>query len=117
MRVVLRSTFLSLALLAAFLFVGMAQAAEAPKGTVSIKAEGAKMAPVPFQHEKHSKVECAKCHHKDAASPKACTSCHDLKEAKNNAPKVQDAFHKVCLECHKSAGGNAPTKCNDCHKK
>ncbi len=118
MRISFRSTVLSLVLLAAFLLAGVAMAAEAPKGPVTIKAEGAKMAPVTFAHEKHSKVECAKCHHKDAASPKACTTCHDVKEVKNDAPKVQDAFHKVCLNCHKEQGGSkAPTKCNECHKK
>jgi len=120
MRIVLRSTFLSVALLGSLLLVGAAQAAEAPKAPVVIKADGAKMAPVTFAHEKHSKVECAKCHHKDADSPKACKTCHDIKEVKNNAPKIQDSFHKVCQTCHKEQaekGASAPTKCNDCHKK
>ncbi len=117
MSMLFRSAFVSLALLGVFLLVGMVHAAEAPKAPVVIKADGAKMAPVTFAHEKHTTVECAKCHHKDAASPKACKTCHDLKEAKNNAPKIQDAFHKVCVECHKAQGGNAPTKCTDCHKK
>ena len=117
MRIVLRSTFLSVALLGSLLLVGAAQAAEAPKAPVVIKADGAKMAPVTFAHEKHGKVDCAKCHHVKDKPPEACKSCHDVKEAKNNAPKTQDAFHKLCLECHKAAGGNAPTKCNDCHKK
>ncbi len=99
---------------------GAAQAAEAPKAPVVIKADGAKMAPVTFAHEKHSKVECAKCHHKDADSPKACKTCHDIKEVKDNAPKIQDSFHKVCQTCHKEQaekGAKAPTKCNECHKK
>ncbi len=123
MRVAFRSTFLSLALLAAFLLVGVAQAAEPPKGPVVIKAEGAKMAPVTFSHAVHVdkvKVECVTCHHKDADNPKACTTCHDLKEVKNGAPKIQDAFHKLCQTCHKERdekGAKAPTKCNECHKK
>ena len=120
MRVTLRLTFLSLALLAAFFLVGMAQAAVAPKGPVVIKADGAKMAPVTFAHDKHSKVECAKCHHKDADNPKACKTCHDIKDVKDGAAKIQDAFHKACQTCHKEQaekGAKAPTKCNECHKK
>jgi hypothetical protein len=114
---VVRLSLILLGVFAAFTLVGVTYAADAPKGAVSIKADGAKMAAVSFSHEKHAKVDCAKCHHVKDKPPAACSSCHDLKEAKNNAPKIQDAFHKTCLECHKAAGGNAPTKCNDCHKK
>ncbi len=123
MRVALRSTFLCAALLAAFLLAGIAQAAEAPKAPVVIKVDGAKMPPVTFPHAVHVdkvKVACAKCHHKDADNPKACKTCHDLKEVKNGAPKIQDAFHKLCQTCHKEQvekGAKAPTKCNECHKK
>jgi hypothetical protein len=117
MRVAYWLKIVSVVVLAAFLSVGITYAADAPKAPVSIKADGAKMAPVSFSHEKHGKVDCAKCHHpKDQAQAyKACNTCHDLKEAKNNAPKIQDAFHKACLDCHKAQG--APAKCNDCHKK
>ena len=123
MRISFRSTVLSVALLVAFLLTGVAQAAEAPKGPVSIKADGAKMAQVTFSHAVHVdkvKVACAKCHHKDADNTKACKTCHDIKEVKNGAPKIQDAFHKVCQTCHKEQaekGAKAPTKCNECHKK
>ncbi len=123
MRVVFRSTVLPLLLLSLFLLAGMAQAAEAPKGPVSVKTEGAKMAPVTFSHDVHVnkvKVACAKCHHKDADNPKKCDTCHALGEVKNGAPKIQDAYHKVCLTCHKEQaekGAKAPTKCNECHKK
>ena len=117
MRVAYWVKLVSVVVLAAFLSVGITFAADAPKAPVSIKADGAKMAPVSFSHEKHGKVDCAKCHHVKDKPTEACKSCHDVKEAKNNAPKTQDAFHKLCLECHKAAGGNAPTKCNDCHKK
>ena len=123
MRSIFRSTFLALVLLSAFLLAGIAQAADAPKGPVTIKTEGAKMAPVTFSHDVHAskaKVECAKCHHKDAANPKKCDTCHDLKEVKNGAPKIQDAYHKLCQACHKEQaekGAKAPTKCNECHKK
>ena len=115
MRVAYWLKIVSVVVFAAFLSVGITYAADAPKAPVSIKADGAKMAPVSFSHEKHGKVDCAKCHHVKDKPTEACKSCHDLKEAKNNAPKIQDAFHKVCLDCHKAQG--APAKCNDCHKK
>ena len=97
-------------------------AADYPKEPVTVKLEGAKMAPVTFPHTIHvdkGKVECVKCHHKDADSPKACTTCHG-KEAKGKAPAAKDAFHNLCQGCHKDAaakGAKAPTKCNECHKK
>ena len=104
MRVAYWLKLVSVVVLAAFLSVGITYAADAPKAPVSIKADGAKMAPVAFSHEKHGKVDCAKCHHVKDKPTEACKSCHDVKEAKNNAPKIQDAFHKVCLKCHKAAG-------------
>jgi hypothetical protein len=97
-------------------------AADYPKGPIPIKIEGAKMPPVPFPHATHVekvKLECVKCHHKDADNPKACTTCHG-KDAKGKAPAVKDAFHTRCQGCHKEAaakGAAAPTKCNECHKK
>ena len=114
----------------AFLFVGITLllfaaavgAADAPKGPVTIKLDGAKMAPVVFSHAIHiekAKAECVKCHHKDAQGPKACTTCHG-KEEKGATPAAKDAFHKLCQTCHKemvAKGAKAPTKCNECHKK
>ncbi len=79
------------------------------------------MAPVTFSHTSHvdkAKIDCAKCHHKDAQNPKACTECHGVKQAKDNAPLAKDAFHNQCQNCHKQLKGiKAPTKCNECHKK
>jgi hypothetical protein len=98
---------------------GAVCAADPPKSPVTIKIEGAKMAPVTFSHETHvtkGKVECVKCHHKDAQAPKACTTCHE-KEMKDKTPAAKDVFHKLCQGCHKEKGGAAPTKCGDCHKK
>jgi len=123
MKVLSRSALPLLVVLTAFLLAGVGQAAEAPKAPVTITADGAKMAPVTFPHSVHVdkvKVACAKCHHKDADNPKACKTCHDVKDVKNNAPKIQDSFHKVCQTCHKEQaekGAKVPTKCNECHKK
>jgi hypothetical protein len=93
--------------------------------TVTIKIEGAKMAPVTFSHPTHvdkAKLDCVVCHHKDKdpKQPVACTTCHDAKAAKDKAPAARDAFHNRCQTCHKdmaAKGKAAPTKCNECHKK
>ena len=92
---------------------------------VTLKLDGAKMAPVKFSHATHvdkAKVDCTVCHHKDKdpQDPAACTTCHSPKEAKGNAPMAKDAFHNRCQTCHKDAaskGKAAPTKCTECHKK
>jgi len=98
---------------------------KAPAETMSIKVEGAKMAPVPFSHQIHvdkAKIECTVCHHKakEGKQYEKCVDCHLLKETKNGAPVAKDAFHKQCQDCHKASvkkGVAAPTKCNECHKK
>ncbi len=96
-------------------------AADAPKEPITIKIEGAKMPPVAFSHEAHQKrgIDCAKCHHKDAKDPKACTICHE-KEPKGAAIPAKEAFHNMCISCHKDMakdGLKAPTKCMECHKR
>jgi hypothetical protein len=107
------------------LAAGASFAQKSPPATVTIKLEGAKMAPVTFSHGTHvdkAKVDCAVCHHKDAdaKNPAACTTCHAVKEAKGGASVAKDAFHGKCQGCHKDAaskGKAAPTKCAECHKK
>ena len=105
-----------------FLVSPAVYAADYPKEPVTIKLDGAKMAPVAFSHATHVekvKVDCAKCHHKDAQSPKACITCHGS-AAKGSQPAAKDAFHTQCQTCHKAMaakGTAAPTKCNECHKK
>lgn len=108
----------------AVIFAGtMAYAEKKPPESVTIKLEGAKMAPVAFSHPTHvdkAKLDCAVCHHKDAKEPAGCSTCHPAKEAKDKAPMGRDAFHKLCQTCHKDVaakGKAAPTKCNECHKK
>jgi predicted CXXCH cytochrome family protein len=93
--------------------------------TITLKMEGAKLAPVVFPHITHvekAKIECVKCHHKekDPAQPEPCAKCHPPKEAKEGAVALKDAFHKQCIDCHKdmvAKGNKAPTKCTECHKK
>jgi hypothetical protein len=115
-----------LAVAVSLLFVAdVSFAQKSPPATVTLKLEGAKMAPVTFSHPTHidkAKVDCAVCHHKDKdpKNPAACTTCHAVKEAKGGAPTAKDAFHAKCQGCHKEAaakGKPAPTKCAECHKK
>ena len=100
----------------------VAGAADYPKQSVTVKLEGAKMAPVTFSHATHveaQKIACVKCHHKDPQKPAACTTCHG-KEVKGSTPSARDAFHNRCQTCHKEVaakGLHAPTKCMECHKK
>jgi hypothetical protein len=110
----------------AFVFsVGIASAEKKMPDTVTLKLEGATMAPVTFSHITHAqkaKINCAVCHHKDKdlKEAQACGTCHQVTGTKDNAPPAKDVFHKKCQTCHKEStakGVNAPTKCTECHKK
>jgi hypothetical protein len=116
-----------------FVTVGVLTAADIPK-VIMLEEAKEKKGPVKFDHEKHEanlKIACTECHHvykdgknvwKQGDPVQKCSACHDLKEKKGNADKLQNAFHKNCKDCHKKeveAGKvkNAPfKKCNDCHQ-
>ncbi len=80
--------------------VGIVSAEKKMPDTVTLKLEGAKLAPVTFSHITHTqkaKINCAVCHHKDK-DPKeaqACRTCHQVDGIKDNAPIIKDAFHKT----------------------
>ncbi|HET9598751.1 MAG TPA: cytochrome c3 family protein [Anaeromyxobacteraceae bacterium] len=98
--------------LAACLFAAPVLAAEPPKGPVTIKApEGAKQPAVKFDHAKHAKVDCAKCH-ADKANEKAVPAVASVK-AGDASPK--SASHELCLTCHKE--NKAKATCVACHAK
>ncbi|MBA4416688.1 MAG: cytochrome C3 subunit A [Syntrophus sp. (in: bacteria)] len=107
-----------------FSLCSLAWAQKKPADPISLKLEGAKMAPVPFSHPVHiekAKIDCAACHHKDKnpKEPVGCLQCHQ-KETKDNVADAKKAFHKQCITCHKEStakGVTAPVKCNECHKK
>jgi len=91
--------------------VGSALAVVAADAPATVKLE-AKMGTVTLDHAKHGGLtDCKTCHHMGVEAGK-CSSCHD---AKPEAPKAKDAFHKVCKDCHAAKGG--PTKCKECHVK
>ncbi len=75
-----------------------------------------KLQPVIFSHGTHvdrQKIECATCHHKDPAEPKACTTCHSA-EGQGKALSAKEALHGNCRTCHKE---QVASKCHDCHHK
>ncbi len=115
------------------LCVGLyAQEKKAP-ATITIKGQGATMAPVTFNHATHEKLaKCDACHHASkAAMPlkapqQACTDCHTKAGSEKVTTKLQAAFHNptakagLCIDCHSkqaAAGKKTPKTCNDCHKK
>lgn len=64
-----------------------------------------------FPHERHQQLakSCEICHHMGVdAGP--CRPCH---ESDASAPNARDAFHKLCMGCHKHKEG--PLGCYDCH--
>jgi len=126
---------LILALLAAFCVMAVGAVVVAEEGMLTIDApaekfpakklkDGAKAKPpVTFNHAKHgADLGCPTCHHtqpdlKAGGEGKSCFECHGP-EAKDAQPDTYDMIHKgKCIPCHKEKGGNAPTKCGDCHKK
>lgn len=111
-------------LFAAILFQ-VAHAQKKPPESLMLKLDDAKFPPVLFTHSVHTekeKIGCVRCHHKDKdpGEPGGCMPCHDRKDVKMGAPPIKDAYHKNCIDCHKESIAkkiNAPTKCNECHKK
>ncbi|MGA2108002.1 MAG: cytochrome c3 family protein [Syntrophorhabdales bacterium] len=100
------------------LFAALSYAAVmSPAQDIVIKArQHTKLQPVIFSHATHvdkQKIECATCHHKDPAEPKACTTCHNT-EGQNKPISAKEAFHGNCRTCHKE---QVASKCYDCHHK
>ncbi|MCS7203673.1 MAG: hypothetical protein NZ809_04425 [Thermodesulfovibrio sp.] len=68
---------------------------------------------------------CRGCHHKsqDTAvkqkEPPPCVSCHgvefDVREF--SRPRLQAAYHGMCLKCHENMKLEKPKKCTDCHER
>lgn len=120
-----------------FLAVGALTATDAPD-EISIQNEGYaadKKGPVKLSHKAHVEkygAKCNDCHHaykdgknvwKEGDPVQKCSECHDPKADKENAKKLQTAYHKNCKDCHKeyiekNPDSKAPyKKCNDCHEK
>ncbi len=77
--------------------------------------------PVMFSHKAHAEMSdlsggCKTCHHYNLGSVIVpCRSCHDenRKRADVSKPDLKGAYHRQCMDCHKSWSGN--TKCEQCH--
>ncbi|MGE4553295.1 MAG: cytochrome c3 family protein [Desulfovibrionaceae bacterium] len=123
MKKLLLVSLMVAALFAAYTVAALA--ADAPAKPVEIKflGDGAKYAPVMFDHSKHAALKCEDCHHKMAESKDMkCTTCHKdvTKENKKKPESFDSAFHAKsthsCVGCHKEMK-KGPTKCNECHSK
>ena len=88
---------------------------------------------VTFTHARHAQsADCSACHHESRAERpftkprQACGDCHLQEPAPPMTTSLKSAIHNtaertgVCYDCHKkqvAAGKDAPTACNDCHKR
>ena len=89
--------------------------------TLSLGALSRIYAPLAFTHDKHMEIEsnCAACHHytREGDTP-ACSACHGTATQppkKQIAVGLKDAYHGLCIGCHKRMSG--PVDCGECHAK
>lgn len=106
----------------------LALAAEIPADKDVLTFQG-KLGNVTFKHKEHATkgVTCVTCHHKTEgeAVPEPCSKCHMPDVEKEKAPKLKDAVHKTCQECHqkkidageKAGPGKGAKECKGCHVK
>lgn len=100
-------------ILAAVFLASTAEAAPG-NGPAQIVFPG-KLGKVAFSHAKHQQqlqIACVTCHHTGEGTVK-CSSCHGTK---GEAPVIKDAYHKLCMGCHKKKDAG-PYNCKGCHKK
>ena len=103
--------------------VVLAAVAGTPPTKVTFEA---KLGKVTFDHAAHTKKlgpkKCNVCHHTakiDGSNAAKCSSCHQKAASEKDGkkvPKLKDAMHKTCKDCHKKEK-KGPTKCKECHKK
>ncbi len=82
-------------------FAGASLAIAAGKDVVVLEN---KKGNITFQHKKHQEYLGGDC-----------SKCHEGTPAKIEVDR--NFGHKTCRACHKEMKGNAPTRCNGCHKK
>ncbi|MFC1851331.1 cytochrome c3 family protein [candidate division CSSED10-310 bacterium] len=74
---------------------------------------------VRFNHDKHTamlKQNCAICHYANEETKKVCLLVKGSEKLNEN----KNAYHAVCLDCHKkeaSKHDTIPVKCEQCHDK
>lgn len=69
---------------------------------------------------------CRGCHHKsketaevEKEKPPLCVSCHskDFSSKDLTRPRLQSAYHSMCIKCHESMEIEKPKFCIDCHER
>ena len=124
--------FAGMCLAAALPALSLAQQTTEPPGPDTVRYTPSR-GTVTFTHAKHAKsIECSACHHASRAERpytkprQACADCHLAEPAAPVTTSLKAAFHNTaertgtCYDCHKkevAAGKDAPTACNDCHKR
>ncbi|MCX7988207.1 MAG: hypothetical protein N2647_02035 [Thermodesulfovibrio sp.] len=75
---------------------------------------------------RNSETICRGCHHKskekaeaDIKKPPLCVNCHSIQfNVKDmGRPRLQSAYHSMCIRCHENMGFEKPKKCTDCHER
>lgn len=69
---------------------------------------------------------CRGCHHKsienaevEKEKPPLCISCHSAEFGVKDIgrPRLQSAYHGMCIRCHENMNLEKPKKCTDCHER
>ena len=84
--------------------------------TLDYNRSGKKVANFPHHAHQDKLKDCKACHHAAVAGAafSACAKCHGA-AASGAKPKIQDAYHAQCKDCHKKTSG--PTACAGCHNR
>jgi len=104
--------------------VSMDQSPEEGPGVLVIdkfKKQSDLYAPVIFSHRLHAEMSgmaggCKMCHHYNPPGQViGCTDCHELirKRSDVSKPDLKGAYHRQCIECHRSWSGKV--ECESCH--
>ncbi len=109
-----RPVIFAMMLLSMFLAVDMVEA-KAPDNAIEIDVIQKKQPSVTFRHKAHKTIGCKMCHHADTKGPRRrCSGCHG-EEASGNKVGLKEAFHRMCMGCHKKAK-RGPIVCTRCHR-
>lgn len=69
---------------------------------------------------------CRGCHHKSnlaselsSEKPPLCINCHSVSFSSNEKvrPRLEAAYHGMCIRCHEILKLSSPKKCTDCHER
>lgn len=91
------------------MIIGSALAFAAERPTIVTMQN--KQGEIIFHHEEHQAAvnDCNDCHHMGVEAG-GCRECHGVDRS---VPRLKNAFHHQCRNCHIKNGG--PTECDTCH--